>query len=326
MEPLEFFDTAAEGDLECTTQAFRNLFMKSNLKATPQDLSDLIRLLDINNKGVIHLRDFEMVTMDHEAFEFLKQVEWEYEGEDDDVDEEVVNKVKEALTDLEIEYINFFKDLDREGKKKISILDLKQGIRNTLPFSRILHRDSIKFMRSLDRNCTGMISQEEFVSIMYKPEPVKNITRVIKGQSDPRAEIMNPKKLQAAGGGAKEGNNDLRDAIQLLKSVLQIFPKHEDLFQKYDLKNERILSREGFLKALDSLDSKITLSQRQKILLTTLADKYKNNKIEYDEFLKFLNQMTISTSRQIPDKRPLSKTRYPASGIVSPNSSPTKNY
>jgi len=168
MEPLEFFDTAAEGDLECTTHAFRNTFLRSNLKATPQDLSNLIRLLDINNKGVIHLRDFEMVTMDQEAFEFLKQVEWEYEGEDDDVDEEVVRKVKEALADLGIEYIQFFRNCDKQGKKKISILELKEGMRNTLPYSRISHRDSIKFMRSLDRNCTGMIPEDEFVSIMVR--------------------------------------------------------------------------------------------------------------------------------------------------------------
>jgi len=74
---------------------------------------------------------------------------------------------------------------------------------------------------------------------------------------------------------------------------------------------------------LDSIDAKVDLSQRQKILLVTLADKYKNNKIEYEEFLKFLNQMN-SGSRQIPDKRPLAQTRYPASGIIS--LSPTKNH
>ncbi len=52
----------------------------------------------------------------------------------------------------------------------------------------------------------------------------------MKDQSDPRAEIMNPQKLQSVAGQGKEGNNDLRDAIQLLKSVIynpHIFSKPE---------------------------------------------------------------------------------------------------
>ena len=75
------------------------------------------------------------------------------------------------------------------------------------------------------------------------------------------------------------------------------------------------------MQALDKLDNKVFLTERQKVLLLNQADRNKNNQIEYEEFIGFLQSLDFS-----PDDKPtLDKTgtRFPAGGIkkADPNQS-----
>ena len=75
------------------------------------------------------------------------------------------------------------------------------------------------------------------------------------------------------------------------------------------------MTREEFLNALDSLDTKITLSQRQKVLLVTQADRHRTNRVEIEEFLQMLYQINTGPSRIEKMPNDFRITRYPAYGI-----------
>lgn len=62
------------------------------------------------------------------------------------------------------------------------------------------------------------------------------------------------------------------------------------------MNNDKVITREEFLQAVDTFDSKINISERQKVLLVTLADKNRDNKIDYNEFLELLKQVNADTS------------------------------
>lgn len=72
----------------------------------------------------------------------------------------------------------------------------------------------------MDIHYTGLIKEDDFNFVMNRTKPGANLTRVIKSSSDARAEIKSPAKIQAVGAGGGAKDDDLKDAIQKLKTVL----------------------------------------------------------------------------------------------------------
>ena len=66
-----------------------------------------------------------------------------------------------------------------------------------------------------------------------------------------------------------------------------------ELFKRFDLNKNGTISREEFLTSLDSLDKQIKLSERQKVLLLTAADRKQTNAIKYDDFISLLKTMDL---------------------------------
>ena len=81
------------------------------------------------------------------------------------------------------------------------------------------------------------------------------------------------------------------------------------------------MTREEFLSALDSLDSKVNLSQRQKVLLVTQADRHRSNRVDYNEFFQLLSHFNTGPARIEAKPDDFRNTRYPAYGVRPLNSS-----
>ena len=64
--------------------------------------------------------------------------------------------------------------------------------------------------------------------------------------------------------------------------------KPEALFKRFDANQDVAVTREEFSEALDAVNDKARLTERQILLIVNQADKNRNNKIEYEEFVDLL--------------------------------------
>jgi Ca2+-binding EF-hand superfamily protein len=312
VEPLEFWEQVAQNKLTCSAATIQMALMTGlKVKMNKKELTGCVKVLDLLKNGSVAKKDYEILMIDDKGMTIFEKHDTPRGSEDHD--EEVVKKVKDLLSKVGKDIDFLFRECDTMARGEIDIMQLKTGVQNVIPYSKLSLHELVRFIKSLDTTYTGKIQEDEFFRIMGgsksdgpKPKILKNTG------NDPRAEIYNPSKIQTMG---EAQPNDLKDALLRLK-VFLTNPKNnmkpQQLFAKFDVNNNGIISREEFMQALDILDTKIFLSERQKALLLNQADKNRNNSIEYEEFTTLILRTMETDDGSNTDK---SNVRNPASGV-----------
>jgi len=144
IKPLEFFNVASKGSPTCTAVAFRNAVLLYKTSLTDDDLSRIIKNIDVNQNQTLDLKFYEMVFMDDEALQSFKTKSRGPRGAEE-IDPASLGKIKDLLSELNKTTADFFKECDTKGTKEITLVQLKAGMRRMFPCSR-LHYSKFGFL------------------------------------------------------------------------------------------------------------------------------------------------------------------------------------